>query len=70
MLMVAAASLPSASMVMRDWRPVRLSSVTLLKSLLLNGMPVSAVLMSDASARLRNTVSAARKPPGVMLMPL
>jgi hypothetical protein len=33
-------------------------------------MPVNGVLMSLLVARLRKTVSAAMKPPGVMLMPL
>src|SRR5438094_7147993 len=33
-------------------------------------MPVNGVLMSPLVARLRKTVSAARNPPGEMLMPL
>ena len=49
---------------------MKLFSVTLLRALLGYGMPVSGVLMSPLVARLRKTVSAAMKPPGVTLMPL
>src|ERR1700686_3892258 len=63
-------SLPSASRLTRLWRPVKLLSPTLDSALPGYGMLLNGVLMSELTARWGVTVSAATKPPGVMLMPL
>src|SRR5260370_13073371 len=55
---------------MRDCRPDKLFSVTLLSAFPGYGMAFIGVGMSPLVARWRKTVSAARKPPGVMLTPL
>src|SRR5947207_16013414 len=55
---------------MRDCLAVALNSDTLLRSFPGNGMPVKGVLMSALAARWRKTDSAAKKPPGVSVMPL
>ncbi len=54
---------------MRDWRPVALNSETLLNEFPENGIPVNGVLMSALAACLRQTLSAAKNPPGVSVMP-
>src|SRR5713226_7571942 len=57
-------------MPIRDWRPEKLLSVTLLSAFPGYGMAFIGVGMSPLVARWRKTVSAAMNPTGVMLMPL
>src|SRR6266704_1727863 len=68
--MLILSALPSTRKVKRDWRPLALNSVVLLRGLFGNGIPVSGVLTSPLTALWRHTDSAARKPPGVSVMPL
>src|SRR5262249_56138138 len=44
--------------------------VSVVRGVVGKGVPVNGVLTSALVARVRETVSAAMKPPGVMLMPL
>ena len=53
-----------------DWRPEPKNSDTLLAEAPGMVKALSGVLMSAANARERYTLSAARKPPGVMVIPL
>src|ERR1700733_10922012 len=68
--MVADLILPEAAMAMRDWRPSALNSVICAWLFPGSGTLLNAELIPDAIPRLRHTVSAAKYPPGVSVMPL
>jgi hypothetical protein len=69
-LSLALFNFPSASMETRDWRPDPKNSDRLFCELEGKGTELNGVLTSAASPRCRHTDSAARKPPGVMVIPL